>query len=88
MVMAFPPNFEFARTESEMNKFHSETKGQEDGHSHGLGEEGGRKVGLPDAFVPGCHIYYERRCLDVPDGLVKWRGHKDKSEQMGETERP
>ncbi len=89
MIMAFPPNFEFARTEGEMSKFHKETqhKGDEGDHSHGKGTEGGKKVGLPDVFKPGCHIFYERRVLDVVDGVTKWRRHKDTVE-MGETERP
>ena len=88
MVMAFPPSFEFARTESEMDKFHKHTKGKQDDHSHGKGEEGGKKVGLPDALRPGCHIFYERRVLDCPDGLDKWRRHKEESEKMGDTQRP
>lgn len=89
MLMAFPPAFEFARTQGEMDKFHNTTKhtGEEGGHSHGKGSEGGKKLGLPDVFKPGCHIFYERRVMDIIDGKTKWRKHKD-SEEMGETERP
>ncbi len=87
MIMAFPPCFEFARSEGEMDKFHKHTKGNKVGHSHGAGEEGGKKVGLPDVFKPGCHIFYERRVLDMVDGVTKWRKHKDTVE-MGDHERP
>ncbi|RPB08477.1 hypothetical protein P167DRAFT_494079 [Morchella conica CCBAS932] len=38
-------------------------------------------------FHPSCHIFYERRAIDVPDGLPKWRGHKGESEEMVETMR-
>ena len=86
MLMAFPPAFEFARTQSEMDKFNKHTKDSGD-HSHGKGEEGGKQVGLPPVFKPACHIFYERRVLDVIDGTIKWRRHKD-SEEMGEAERP
>lgn len=44
------------------------------------------KAGLPDCFVPKCHIFYERRLHDIKDGLTKWRGLDEKSEEMGETE--
>ena len=88
MIMAFPPAFEFARTKGEMDKFHEVTKGESEGHSHGAGDQGGQKVGYPDVFKPGCHIFYERRVLDMVDGLVKWRKHKEESEEMGDHQRP
>lgn len=31
-------------------------------------------------FKPRCHMFYEERVIDVPDGLPKWSGMKDKSE--------
>ena len=88
MIMAFPPAFEFARTEGEKDKFETATKGKAHGHAHGAGEDGGKKVGLPDVMKAQCHIFYERRVMDVIDGVPKWRAHKDESEQMGETQRP
>ncbi|KAK8865767.1 hypothetical protein IAR55_000914 [Kwoniella newhampshirensis] len=48
---------------------------------------GEKKIGLPDAFKPQSHIFYERRLFDIKDGLVKWRGHKEESEKMGEEEK-
>lgn len=85
MCIAFPPTFEFARSKKELEKF-QESNGKE--ASHGKGEEGGKQIGLPQAFRPKCHIFYERRVVDVKDGLVKWRGLNDRSELMGEEERP
>lgn len=85
MIMAFPPNFEFARNEEEMKKYKDSPDGE---GSHGKGHDGGKKVGMPDALAAQCHIFYERRVVDVKDGLPKWRGHKEKSEAMGEDERP
>ncbi|TGZ76398.1 hypothetical protein EX30DRAFT_312486 [Ascodesmis nigricans] len=35
-------------------------------------------------FYPSCHIFYERRCMDVPDGLPKYAGHKAESELVPE----
>lgn len=85
MCLAFPPTFEFARTKKELEDF-AKSKGDES--SHGKGEEGGKQIGLPPAFQPTCHIFYERRTLDIKDGLVKWRGLNDRSELMTEEERP
>lgn len=31
-------------------------------------------------FYPKCHMFYGERAIDVPDGLPKWEGMKDKSE--------
>ena len=87
MIMAFPPNFEFARTQSELDNFNKKTKGSGDDHSHGKGEEGGKQLGMPEVLKPGCHIFYERRVMDYIDGKTKWRKHKD-TEEMGERERP
>jgi hypothetical protein len=92
MIMAFPPCFEFPRT-------HKEAKKEQDHHGHG--EEGGEKVkedefeedgrgrgkkGLPKELMADCHIFYERRLVDIKDGLPKWRGHKEQSDQMGDDE--
>lgn len=90
--MAFPPCFEFPRTLDEAKK-------EQEDHGHGKSggektkedkfEEDGRgrgKKGLPKELRAQCHIFYERRLVDIQDGLPKWRGHKEKSEQMGETE--
>ncbi|WWD18053.1 hypothetical protein CI109_102500 [Kwoniella shandongensis] len=92
MIMAFPPCFEFARTHKEVNK--SREKGEEiSGAGEGRkqsqedGNGGEKKIGLPDAFKPSSHIFYERRLFDIKDGLVKWRGHKEESEKMGEEEK-
>jgi hypothetical protein len=31
-------------------------------------------------FKPKCHMFYRERVIDIPDGLPKWSGMKDKSE--------
>lgn len=31
-------------------------------------------------FKPRCHMFYKERVIDVPDGLPKWSGMKDKSD--------
>jgi hypothetical protein len=38
---------------------------------------------VPEAFRPTCHIFYGQRVVDVPDGLPKWSGHKNSSDQIG-----
>jgi hypothetical protein len=83
MCIAFPPAFEFARTKKEVDSHDSKT----DQGSHGQGSAGAQQVGLPDVFKPQCHIFYERRVMDIKDGVIKWRKHKD-TEEMGEEERP
>ncbi|KAJ5981517.1 hypothetical protein N7499_001475 [Penicillium canescens] len=35
-----------------------------------------------EAFKPTCHIFYESRMLDIPDGLPKWRGMENTSDQL------
>lgn len=32
-----------------------------------------------DRFAPDCHMFYGQRCVDVPDGLPKWKGMSDDS---------
>lgn len=27
-----------------------------------------------------CHMFYEKRVVDIPDGLPKWRGMQDQSD--------
>jgi len=34
---------------------------------------------VPAAFRPSCHIFYGSRAFDVPDGLPKWAGHRNRS---------
>ncbi|WVR05787.1 hypothetical protein IAU60_002812 [Kwoniella sp. DSM 27419] len=77
MIMAFPPAFEWTRTHKEVKK----QKGEGEHNEPGKGE-----VGMPKVFQPQCHIFYERRVVDVKDGLPKWRGHKEESEQMGDSD--
>ncbi|TID22799.1 Glutathione-dependent formaldehyde-activating family GFA [Venturia nashicola] len=31
-------------------------------------------------FKPKCHMFYKERVINIPDGLPKWSGMKDKSE--------
>jgi len=38
---------------------------------------------VPKAFQPTCHIFYSQRVVDMADGLPKWSGHKNASEQIG-----
>lgn len=42
-------------------------------------------LGRGGLIVGSCHIFYEKRAIDVPDGLPKWAGHKGESELMPET---
>ncbi|KAJ5958032.1 Glutathione-dependent formaldehyde-activating enzyme/centromere protein V [Penicillium vulpinum] len=35
-----------------------------------------------EAFKPKCHIFYESRMLDFPDGLPKWSGMENSSDRM------
>ena len=39
---------------------------------------------LPETFRPTCHIFYSHRVVDMADGLPKWSGHKNASEQIGD----
>lgn len=92
MLMAFPPTFEWPRTNKEVERQNDQGEGAEKG-SHDAGGQGHKRggkwerPGLPDVFEAKCHIFYERRVVDVRDGLVKWRGHKEKSDKMGDDER-
>lgn len=36
---------------------------------------------IPNSFRHSCHLFYGQRCIDLPDTMVKWEGHKDKSSQ-------
>ncbi len=38
------------------------------------------ETGIPDSFRHTNHLFYEQRCIDLPDDKVKWTGHKNKSE--------
>jgi hypothetical protein len=38
---------------------------------------------IPEAFRPTCHIFYAQRVVDVDDGLPKWSGHKNTSNEIG-----
>ena len=98
MIMAFPPTFEWPRTNKEVEEGNSKAGDKDAGEqekkedSHAAGGEGHKRngkwerPGLPDVFKPQCHIFYERRVVDVADGLVKWRGHKD-TEKMEDNQR-
>ena len=94
MCIAFPPTFEFARTgiEAEKSDKHQSDQSKNGGGPgvglHGKGTEGGKQVGLPPSFEASCHIFYERRVMDIKDGLPKWRAQKEGSELMGEDQRP
>lgn len=35
-------------------------------------------------IVPRCHIFYNHRVVDIPDGKPKWKGLDDKSERLDE----
>ncbi|QQK43626.1 Glutathione-dependent formaldehyde-activating enzyme/centromere protein V [Penicillium digitatum] len=35
-----------------------------------------------EAFKPTCHIFYQSRTLDLPDGLPKWSGMENASDRM------
>lgn len=91
MMIGFPPTFDFPRTNEEAEKEHKEHHPNDESHGKKTKEDQsgeharGRGIkGLPKALQPQCHIFYERRTMDVPDGLPKWRKHKDESEKMGD----
>ena len=39
---------------------------------------------MPEGFKAKCHIFYGSRSVDMLDGLPKWAGHKDHSDQIPE----
>jgi hypothetical protein len=40
-----------------------------------------RKESIPPAFQHSCHLFYQQRCIDLPDDKEKWTGHRLKSEK-------
>jgi hypothetical protein len=110
MIMAFPPSFEFPRTQkdleemnAEIDKIHQNVDADANGNANADGkgkgnqdhaeavEKHGRpgkwdKVSMPSELLPKHHIFYERRIIDVLDGLPKWR-HLENTEEMGEKDR-
>ncbi|WVF70820.1 hypothetical protein IAT40_005614 [Kwoniella sp. CBS 6097] len=78
MIMAFPPAFEWTRTHKEVKHAKPEEEKGDSGKKD--------KIGMPEAFRASCHIFYERRCVNINDGLTKWRGHKEESDKMGDDE--
>lgn len=42
-------------------------------------------LGRGGLIVGSCHIFYEKRAIDMPGGLPKWAGHKGESELVLET---
>ncbi|WWC99571.1 hypothetical protein V866_006475 [Kwoniella sp. B9012] len=87
MIMAFPPAFEWTRTHKEVKQSKEQNKDGNHGEEGDSGK-GARKVqGFPSELKADCHIFYERRCVDVKDGLPKWRGHKEKSDLMKDDEK-
>ncbi|RSH92626.1 hypothetical protein EHS25_008071 [Saitozyma podzolica] len=101
MIMAFPPSFEFPRTQKDLEEMNAEIdkihqnvdaangKGNQD-HAEAVEKHGkpGKwdKVSMPSELLPRHHIFYERRIIDVLDGLPKWR-HLENTEEMGEKDR-
>lgn len=41
--------------------------------------------GAKEKFKPKCHMFYEQRLVDIPDGRPKWRGMEWESELIGDT---
>lgn len=37
---------------------------------------------LADRPTTSCHIFYEKRMMDIEDGLPKWSGMNDKSDLL------
>jgi hypothetical protein len=35
----------------------------------------------PPAFQHSCHLFYQQRCIDLPDDKEKWTGHRLKSKK-------
>jgi hypothetical protein len=35
-----------------------------------------------EAFAPDCHIFYDKRCIDIPDGKTKWSGMDEESDLL------
>lgn len=108
MIMAFPPSFEFPRTQKDLEEMNAEidkihrnanANGNRKDKGNGKGdrshaeavEKHGKpgkwdKVSMPSELLPRHHIFYERRIVDVLDGLPKWR-HLENTEEMGEKDR-
>jgi hypothetical protein len=108
MIMAFPPSFEFPRTQKDLEEMNAEidkihrnanANGNRKDKGNGKGdrshaeavEKHGKpgkwdKVSMPSELLPRHHIFYERRIIDVLDGLPKWR-HLENTEEMGEKDR-
>ncbi|PMD37603.1 hypothetical protein L207DRAFT_545837 [Hyaloscypha variabilis F] len=36
-------------------------------------------------FMPSCHMFYEQRVVDIPDGLPKWSGMSGKSDLIADS---
>jgi len=36
-------------------------------------------------FAPSCHMFYEKRVVDIPDGLPKWSGMSGKSDLIADS---
>ncbi|KAL7423770.1 hypothetical protein Q5752_001354 [Cryptotrichosporon argae] len=73
-----------AHANAQASTAHGETQ-HEGTRADAKANKGPRPVGLPDVFKAKAHIFYERRTMDVPDGLPKWSKHMDESEQIPET---
>ncbi|KAJ5984019.1 hypothetical protein N7481_006118 [Penicillium waksmanii] len=39
-------------------------------------------------FLPSCHIFYESRLRDIHDGIPKWKGIDEDSEQLDDSGNP
>ncbi|CAF0799738.1 unnamed protein product [Didymodactylos carnosus] len=39
---------------------------------------------MKEKLRPSCHLFYGQRCVDIKDGLPKFEGHKNKSQQIQE----
>ncbi|KAL7558167.1 hypothetical protein ACA910_016221 [Epithemia clementina (nom. ined.)] len=43
----------------------------------GFTEEG--EQGIPESFRHSCHLFYNQRCIHIPDDKTKWHGHRNQS---------
>ncbi|KAJ5597109.1 hypothetical protein N7450_003567 [Penicillium hetheringtonii] len=37
-----------------------------------------------DRFQPSCHIFYEQRIMDIPDGITKWSAMNERSKKLND----
>lgn len=44
------------------------------------GDSDKERQGWREAFAPDCHIFYDKRCIEILDGKTKWSGMDEESD--------